>query len=590
VATYQPNQTIDPTPFASPASPPAQFNQPDAGEVTQLRAVNRHLRQAVDQIDEGVIILETGPIREPGPRIVFLNRGLLAMTGYEFSDLLGQPVAALYDPERLQDLLSRLPAVAKLGKAYQIRTEICCRNGTTKACVWKISAAQDDHGRPVNFIFSIKEIPSAEFSELPAPTLLAPLQPMRNEVAVRVLEPPSQKVPSGNTSPAEAMAPAREKPEDICIQKSRMYSLAMAAGGIAHDFKNVLTSIMANLSLAKLEAGGGTRLREHIDDAATAAVGAKDLTDQLLNYAKGGEHEKVSAADIGKLLKDAAKLSTYGAQVECRLDVPADLWSAPIDYTQITQVVNNLIINARQAMAESGVIQASLRNVNIRAFDPIDLHPGKYVKLSVIDHGCGIPPANLTDIFKSFYTTKSTGTGLGLATCFSIVLKHRGLITVDSDVGHGTEFNVYLPATGEIADRGEEIREDKIYHGEGTVLVVDDLLQVRTVASALLTKLGYEVVLAESGEEALVIYKRRALEGRPINVILMDMTLPGGMSGQDSTKEILRHDPFARVIATSGYFDDSGNDQFVDLGFTSVVSKPYDLPTLSLSLHRALKD
>ena len=512
------------------------------------------------------------------------------MTGYEFSDLLGQPIACLYDPERLQDLLCRLPAVAREGKTYQIRTDICCRNGTTKDCQWKISAAGDEAGRSVNFVLSVKEIPSSQWQEVASP---AP--PAEDQVEVRVLESPGTSAPTGN---APAVEPAGEAPpeqagsgaedESLSIQKSRMYSLAMAAGGIAHDFKNVLTSILANLSLAKLEAGVGTRLREHIDDAHSAANGAKDLTGQLLSYAKGGDQEKVAAADVGKLLREAAKLSTYGAQVECRLDIPSDVWSAPIDYTQITQVVNNLIINARQAMGETGVIQASLRNVTVRAFDPVDLRPGKYVKLSVIDHGCGIPPERLKDIFKSFYTTKSTGTGLGLATCFSIVVKHHGLITVDSNVGHGSEFNVYLPATGEVADPAEEDSEGKVYRGEGTILVVDDLLQVRTVSEALLSTLGYEVLLAESGEEALSIYKRRALEGKPVNLVLMDMTLPGGMCGQDSTREILRHDPFAKVVATSGYFDDSDTEHFTELGFAGVVSKPYDLERLSAVVHRAL--
>ncbi len=516
---------------------------------------------------------------------MFLNRGLLALTGYEFVDLLGQPVASLYDPERLEDLLVRLPAVAQKGKAYQIRTEICCRNGTTKDCLWKISAACDESGRAVNFIFSIKEMPSEQWQDVTGSTeALTPMAGQADAAAVRVIEPEEAPTPSGNTEAAQK----EEDQDHQCIQKSRMYSLAMAAGGIAHDFKNVLTSITANLSLAKLEAAAGTPLREHLDDASSAADGAKDLTDQLLSYAKGGESDKIAPADVGRLLQEAAKLSTYGAQVECRLDIPEDLWSAPIDYTQITQVVNNLIINARQAMGESGVIQASLRNVNIRAFDPVDLRPGKYVMLSVIDHGCGIPPENLKDIFKSFYTTKSSGTGLGLATCFSIVLKHHGIITVESDVGHGTEFNVYLPATGEVAQRNEEVSEGKIYPGEGTVLIVDDLQQVRTVASALLSTLGYDVLLAESGEEALKIYKRRGLEGNPVSAVLMDMTLPGGMCGRETTHEILRHDPFAKVIATSGYFDDSDCEQFLELGFTCVVSKPYDLQKLSLTLHRTL--
>ena len=580
MAINQPTQTIAPAPQAQ--------TQRAAEEINQLRAANRHLRRAIDQIDEGVAILETGPSREPGPRIVFLNRGLLAMTGYEFQDLIGLPIATLYDPERLQDLLVRLPAVAEQGKTYQIRTEICCGNGTTKDCLWKISAARDANGKAVNFILTIKEVPATEWKELPSPTPLAPIDPAQDQVEVRVLSSPTKNAPTGNTAPLESVGEMDQEVEEQSIQKSRMYSLAMAAGGIAHDFKNVLTSVLANLSLAKLEAGVGTRLREHIDDANTAALGAKDLTDQLLSYAKGGDQEKVAPADVGKLLKDAAKLSTYGAQVDCRLDIPDGLWSAPIDFTQITQVVNNLIINARQAMGESGVIQASLRNLTVRAFDPIDLRPGKYVKLSVIDHGCGIPPDRLKDIFKSFYTTKSTGTGLGLSTCFTIVLKHHGLITVDSNVGHGSEFSVYLPATGEIAHCPDEICEGKIYNGEGTVLVVDDIFGVRTVAQALLKKLGYDVLQAESGEEALKIYKHQALAGNPVNAVLMDMTLPGGMCGRDSTKEILRHDPFARVIATSGYFDDSDSDQFTELGFSGIVSKPYDLESLSLTLHKTL--
>jgi len=347
--------------------------------------------------------------------------------------------------------------------------------------------------------------------------------------------------------------------------------------------------VIANLSLAKLDSTLGTDLREHIDDAASAAENAKHLTEQLLAFARGGSSEKRCRADVGALLRDAVRLSTYGASVRCDLNIASPLWSAEIDTTQITQVINNLLINARQAMRDSGVVQANLENVEVPASTPLDLAPGKYLRLKIVDHGCGIPEANLAKIFNPFFTTKKTGTGLGLATCQSIVRKHGGVITVESTPGVGTEFSVYLPATGSISEKCADHVDRRVYEGEGTVLVVDDQDDVRAVASAMLRRLGYDVVGVRDGEEAVRVYRRRMNEGKSFSCVIMDMTLPGGMSGRETVEEIHKHDPFAIAIASSGYFDNHAGDDCAREGFAGVLCKPYDLEQLSLALHRVLR-
>ncbi len=573
--------------------------------VEQLQTVNCRLRELLDQIDEGALILDVGPLRPPGPQVLYVNGGLMALTGFRFEELSGQPFGRLYEESRLVEFLQRLPATAASGGTFLLKAPVLCRDGSEKSCAWKLRAVTGSDGKVLNYLMTLVEDVPAEtersersersvelgsgksdglFATFPddagdpqytGSPFLDDGNP-EEEMSVTVID------DAGTGSPTEV--------ESVHLQKSKMESLALVASGIAHDFNNVLTTVIANLSMAKLDSTLGTELREHIDDAAKAADNAKSLTEQLLAFARGGKQEQRKLSDVGEILRDAAKLSTYGAAVRCDLNIDEGLWSAEIDVTQITQVINNLLINARQAMKDTGVIQANLENVSLSAEDGVAVPSGNYLRLKVVDHGCGISAENLERIFDAFFTTKKTGTGLGLATCQTIIRKHGGLITVDSTLGVGTEFTVFLPATGEQAEEGEDDDAGRVFEGEGAILVVDDQDDVRAVASAMLRRLGYEVSGAADGEEAVKSYRRRMGEGSPFAAVLMDMTLPGGMSGSETTEELRKLDPFATVIASSGYFEEAATDGCLRDGFAGVLSKPYDLEQLSAALHRVLSE
>ena len=241
-------------------------------------------------------------------------------------------------------------------------------------------------------------------------------------------------------------------------------------------------------------------------------------------------------------------------------------------------------------MPEGGVIQASAQNVEIDGEqEGLELKPGRYVEVRIRDRGCGVRDEDLENIFMAFYTTKENGTGIGLATCRSIIRQHGGEISVTSTVTVGTEMRVHLPAAGpQSAQSGSPEDEEPVIEGEGAVLVVDDQNSIRTVAAAIISKLGYDAISARSGEEAVEIYRDRMRLGQPVSVVLLDMTLPGGMSGMDTLEELLAIDPDVRTIASSGYFDEDALASHRERGYVGVLPKPYTVERLSKAVHDAI--
>ena len=535
--------------------------QPALPQIEEIRAVNHHLRAAIDRVSDGVLIVEADPLQAPGPRVVFINHAGRRITGYKAEDILGQPIGMIYDPAKLNDFIVRLPAVARTGKTYQMQTVTTYADGTAKPLRWTVSAIRDGEGRALNYMITIL-----------APREARPARPARPASAVFQPETTGESVDVDNDQ----------------IRASKMESLALVASGIAHDFNNILTTVIANLSLARLETSLGTELREHIDDATGACDSAKSLIQQLLAFARGEALVK-KETHVGKLLNEAVSLATYGANVRCEVSIAEDLWSAEVDRTQITQVLSNLLINGRQAMPNGGVIQATAENRVVAEEDGLNVAPGQFIVLTVRDRGCGIPERQLTRIFDPFFTTKKQGSGLGLATSYSLVQKHNGTILVRSKEDVGTEFKIYLPATGRVCAADVAQAEEHLITGEGCILVVDDQESVRTVAAAILRKLGYEAITANGGREAVDIYNERKLAGDPVSAVLMDITLPGGLSGEDTFDELRRFDPEIRSIATSGYFDGDSHERFIDCGFAGLLPKPYTAETLSKILHDVMR-
>ncbi|MBE9546567.1 MAG: response regulator, partial [Proteobacteria bacterium] len=373
----------------------------------------------------------------------------------------------------------------------------------------------------------------------------------------------------------------KRKTEEELLKTQKLESIGLLAGGIAHDFNNVLTAIIGNISLAKMYAKPGDKIFERLEETEKASLGAKDLTQQLLTFSKGGEPIKKTVAFL-ELISDSAGFALRGANVRCEFSMPDDLWPVEVDEGQMGQVINNLIINASQAMPEGGIIKVRAENMIIGPINVLPLKPGRYIKISIQDRGIGIQKEHLSRIFDPYFTTKQKGTGLGLTTVYSIIDKHDGHITAESELGVGTTFHIYLPASGKEITKSKDM-ETHILTGKGKILVMDDEEIVRDIVGEMLKHLGYEVAFAEDGAEAIEMYRNS-----PFDVVMMDLTIPGGMGGKEAIKKLLEIDPGARAIVSSGYSNDPVMANFEKYGFAGVVSKPYKIEELGKALYKVI--
>jgi PAS domain S-box-containing protein len=373
------------------------------------------------------------------------------------------------------------------------------------------------------------------------------------------------------------------------LQKiQKLESLGVLAGGIAHDFNNILTAISTNLSMAKLYGDLRDDISEMLTDAEKASARAKNLTQQLLAFAKGGTPVK-KPVSISTLITTTAAFSLSGSNARCEFALPDDLWLAEVDEGQIGQVLQNLIINADQAMPRGGTIKISAENVAIRERGSLPLKNGLYLRISVTDQGAGVPRKNMPHIFDPFFTTKQKGSGLGLATAFSIVNNHSGHIEVESRVEEGSTFVLYLPALGRTSEEKEQERK-RLIRGEGRILLVDDEEIIWRAAGEALTRMGYEVQFAEDGAAGLELYREAMDAERPFHAVIMDLTIPGGMGGREAVGEILEIDPYAKIVASSGYSNDPVMSDFRKHGFCGIITKPYRIEELGELMSRVTQD
>ena len=380
----------------------------------------------------------------------------------------------------------------------------------------------------------------------------------------------------------------RKQMEEELAKVQRLESLGILAGGIAHDFNNMLTAIMANISMAKMYGGLQDDILQLLIDAEVACFRAKGLTQQLLTFAKGGE-PITKPIRVQRLLRETARFALSGSRMSCEFSIPDDLWLVEADEAQISQVIQNLVINADQAMAEGGVIKIRAENVILGEDSFGAIKGGAFVRISVQDQGCGIPGRHLSKVFDPFFSTKEKGRGLGLSISFSIVKRHGGRMHVESEVGVGTLFDVYLPAAEEPSADKEGERVGPV-HGEGRVLLIDDEEIIRRPAKEMLNRMGYEVELAADGAEGIELYKNARDSGRPFQAVIMDLTIPGGMGGEQAIRELVEIDPHAKVIVSSGYSNDPLMSNFREYGFSGVVQKPYTIEDLAAVLHKVIME
>ncbi|MDQ6626282.1 MAG: CHASE3 domain-containing protein, partial [Verrucomicrobiota bacterium] len=474
----------------------------------EIAAEKESLAVTLRSIGDGVITTDVQG------KIIMINNAAETLTGWSAKDALGQPLKTVFN--------------VAIDLAAQARSQ---RNG------YRNEAQSLLLSLPENATLICKE-----GGEHVIEQVASPIRDNKNEVAGVVLV--FRDITERQRNEAE-----RRKAETL-------EQLGLLAGGIAHDFNNLLTAIIGNISLASLLLPPNDEMGTRLNDAKNASLRARDLAQQLLTFARGGAPIKKTAS-IGKLIQDTVSFSLRGTHSRSEFTFGANLWPAEIDPGQISQVVANLVVNADQAMPNGGTLRVTCDNfVYDSSTTPAiaDLMPGDYIRVLIRDEGVGIPDTYLKRIFDPYFTTKPKGTGLGLATTYSIMKNHNGLITVESEVHFGSTFTLYLPALRNHQMPAEPPRTvSPVITGTGRVLVVDDEEAIRALVEFTLSRLGYEVTEAETAIDGVNIYREKLEAGERFDAVILDLTLPGGMGGKEALKHLIEIDPTVNAIVSSGY-------------------------------------
>lgn len=515
----------------------------------------------------GVIVIEGRSSTPLGPKILAANEAMAKLSGFKVSSLSGSPLGLVYDRKDLRHLVGKLGAIA-LEPNPCFMDRVLLRNGETKRlCRWTIRPTNREKEVPGHFVLTVRPLP------LPRSIPAGPPPVPANSVI--------PQTPAGDEA-----AIARKLASDY--ESSRSTSISLAAGGVAHDFKNALQSIRANLELAEVSASPGSGICGHLHEALLALGDAEMLARQMLAFSKGDTGPK-RVFEIGLLLDRVARLCSAGSKIRCHLHLPGDVRRIEGDPVRIYQVLHNLVMNARQSMPGGGPVFLASGNADLSLGNRYEVPAGRYTVASIKDRGCGIEPAALSRIFEPDYTTKPGGNGFGLASCRDIVERHGGHIRVASIVGVGTEFLVFLPSTDAPADLVADFfpqppqmpsRGEPIPNGTGRVLVVEDDPAVARSTRAQLKHLGYEAWHARDGREAIALFEEHLDSPEPFELVILDMTLPGGLNGPEVAAELRHLDPLIRIVATSGYFE--GDQALIEGGhrFSAILAKPYGLVAL----------
>ncbi len=469
---------------------------------------------------------------------------------YRVFGLAPQEFGATYEaflrsvhPEDLEFVKKSVDEALNMGRPYSINHRIILPDGVERIVHEQAEVVFNEEGRPVRMIGTVQDVTESK------------------------------------------------KLEEEVLKMRKLESLGVLAGGIAHDFNNILTAALGNIFLAKNSLSPEHIIHKRLSNSEKALDRAKDLTHKLLTFAKGGAPVK-QAAFIDELIGNAAGAALSGSQTRCASSIPEDLWPIEVDVELMSQVIQNLISNAKESMSEGGTIDIRCENVFVNADTRpvLPLTVGRYVRISIEDHGGGIPAENLLKIFDPYFTTKGAGAGLGLAVCHSVIKNHHGLITVESNVGVGTTFHVYLQASMKKVAVKKEAQGARLVRGRGRVLVMDDEELVRDASQLVLTELGYEVALACDGVEAIKIYRNARASGRPFDAVVMDLTVHGGMGGREALERLLKIDPDIKAIVSSGYSNDPIMADPGKYGFRGVIPKPYKIADFSEIIHKVISD
>ena len=378
----------------------------------------------------------------------------------------------------------------------------------------------------------------------------------------------------------------RKRTEEELQKMQKIESVGVLAGGIAHDFNNLLAAIRNNIYLSMLHMDREDKAYESLETTEKIIQRATNLTQQLLTFSKGGAPIKKTASII-ELINESAEFVLKGSSVKCEYNISDNSWPIEVDEGQISQVIHNLILNAAQSMPQGGAIRISTENSELGQGIELPLQEGRYVKIAIQDQGIGISKEHLKSLFDPYFTTKEMGRGLGLSVVYSIIKKHDGHISVESELGVGTTFTIYLPASEKQVEAKESI-EDTFDAGDGKILLMDDEEIIRESVEQLLTHKGYEIECAKDGDEAIELYKKAMEASKPFNAVILDLTIRGGMGGKETVKKLLEIDPNVKAIVASGYSNDPVLANFKEYGFVGVFAKHDKAEELGKTLHQVI--
>jgi PAS domain S-box-containing protein len=479
--------------------------------------------------------------------VLLINNAAEALTGWTQQEAAGKPLAAVFqnfEPdtrERCDDSVEAL--IRTTAQPGVSRTTVLVARDLTERPIEEISAPLSDAaGRAIGMVVAFRDI-------------------------------------------TEALKMQEER-----AHASRVASLGLLAGGIAHDFNNILMAVMGNVSMARVTVPPTSRAALSLTDAEQACLRARQLIWQLLTFSRGGVPVK-KTTPIARALRESAVLALRGTNVGYGLHLAPDLWTVSADESQLIQVFSNVLINARQAMPDDGSIEIRAENIveSCKRWEhTLCVEAGRYVRVSITDKGIGIPEENLGRIFDPYFSTKQKGSGLGLATSYSIIKNHGGYVSVTSKLGIGTTVYLNLPAS---LQREAELSAGSVgpsAAGKGRILVMDNEASIRTLAVNMLKFLGHHAEVVSDGSAAVELYKQALQRGRPYDAVLLDLLVPGGMGGKETVERLTEIDPSVNAIMVSGYTQDPVMTQFRDHGLKAVISKPFTLEELSTTLNSVM--
>ena len=378
----------------------------------------------------------------------------------------------------------------------------------------------------------------------------------------------------------------RKTLEEQLRQTQKLESIGTLAGGIAHDFNNLLQGVFGYISLAKITIDQREKALTLLEQAEEALHLSVNLTNQLLTFSKGGKPVK-KRIRIRSAVENAVKFALSGSHTNYEMDVPTDLWSVEADEGQLYQVIQNIVLNANEAMAGSGTVRVTLTNADITKETIVSLPDGgPFVRIAIQDSGIGIPEQNLARIFDPYFTTKQKGSGLGLATSYSIIKNHDGVIEVKSALNRGTTFTIYLPASKGAETETAKTTSNAAVTKKGRILLMDDEELVRNVAQEMVASLGHDLVSAEDGRKAIDLFRQARESGNPFDLVILDLTVKGGMGGEEAIGKIRDIDPGVKAVVSSGYSDSPILADYLAYGFSAVLNKPYMIDDLKHCLNQ----